>query len=48
MYDIAISTACPSLDYIIVDTVKDAEACVNYLRENHIGRATFLGLEKMA
>lgn len=47
MYDTAISTACNQLDFIVVDSVRDAEACVNYLRENKIGRATFIGLDKM-
>jgi structural maintenance of chromosome 4 len=46
-YDTAISTASPQLDYIVTDSVKDGEACINYLRENNIGRGTFIGLDKM-
>ena len=46
-YDVAISTACGSLDFIVVQTVKDAEACMNFLRVNRIGRSTFIALDKM-
>ena len=34
------------LDYIVVDTTKDGQDCINYLRECDIGRANFLVLEK--
>ena len=27
--------------------MKDAEACVKYLKDNNIGRAAFIGLDKM-
>ncbi|CAK9829684.1 Structural maintenance of chromosomes protein 4 [Anthophora retusa] len=45
-YDIAISTACGPLDNIVVDTVTTAQACITFLRQNDIGRATFIPLEK--
>lgn len=45
-YDVAISTACGPLDNIVVDTVTTAEACIRFLRENNLGRATFIPLEK--
>ena len=45
-YDIAISTACGPLDNIVVDTVSTAESCIKFLRENDLGRATFIPLEK--
>ncbi|XP_008553435.1 structural maintenance of chromosomes protein 4 [Microplitis demolitor] len=45
-YDVAISTACGPLDNIIVDTVATAETCIQFLRDNNIGRATFIPLEK--
>ncbi|XP_053981159.1 structural maintenance of chromosomes protein 4 [Hylaeus volcanicus] len=45
-YDIAVSTACGPLDNIVVDTVATAEACIKFLRQNDIGRATFIALEK--
>ena len=34
------------LDYIVVDTTKDGQDCINYLRESDIGRANFVVLEK--
>lgn len=45
-YDVAISTACGPLDNIIVDTVTTAQACITFLRQHNIGRATFIPLEK--
>ncbi|CAL7944659.1 unnamed protein product [Xylocopa violacea] len=45
-YDVAISTACGPLDNIVVDTVATAQACITFLRQNDIGRATFIPLEK--
>ncbi len=45
-YDIAVSTACGALDYIVVETTADAQACVAHLRANNLGVATFLILEK--
>lgn len=34
------------MDNIIVDTVGTAQACITFLRQNDIGRATFIPLEK--
>ncbi|XP_030466328.2 structural maintenance of chromosomes protein 4 [Syzygium oleosum] len=45
-YDIAISTACPGLDYIVVETTSAAQACVQLLRKEKLGVATFMILEK--
>ncbi|KAJ0100237.1 hypothetical protein Patl1_21910 [Pistacia atlantica] len=45
-YDIAISTACPGLDYIVVETTDAAQACVELLRREKLGVATFMILEK--
>lgn len=45
-YDVAVSTACAALDYIVVETTADAQACVAHLRANNLGVATFLILEK--
>ncbi|KAG9456777.1 hypothetical protein H6P81_001285 [Aristolochia fimbriata] len=45
-YDIAISMACPGLDYIVVETTATAQACVELLRRKSLGVATFLILEK--
>ncbi|XP_031093373.1 structural maintenance of chromosomes protein 4 [Ipomoea triloba] len=45
-YDIAISTACAGLDYIVVETTAAAQACVELLRNKNLGVATFMILEK--
>ncbi|KAK4772858.1 hypothetical protein SAY87_027877 [Trapa incisa] len=45
-YDVAISTACPGLDYIVVETTDAAQACVELLRRENLGVATFMILEK--
>ncbi|XP_012084705.1 structural maintenance of chromosomes protein 4 [Jatropha curcas] len=45
-YDVAISTACPGLDYIVVETTAAAQACVELLRRENLGVATFMILEK--
>ena len=47
-YDVAISTACPSLDNIIVDTVEVGQQCIDYLRKNNLGRANFICLDRLA
>ena len=45
-YDIAVSTACGSLNYILVETTADAQQCVSYLRKNNLGRGDFVALDK--
>lgn len=45
-YDAAISTTCGALDNIVVDTVATAEQCIRFLRENNLGVATFVALDK--
>ncbi len=45
-YDIAASTSCSALDYIVVDTTSDAQRAVELLRKGELGVATFLILEK--
>ncbi|XP_058224074.1 structural maintenance of chromosomes protein 4-like isoform X2 [Rhododendron vialii] len=45
-YDVAISTACAGLDYIVVETTSGAQACVEFLRRRNLGVATFMILEK--
>uniref|UniRef100_A0A8C6F0A5 Structural maintenance of chromosomes protein n=1 Tax=Monodon monoceros TaxID=40151 RepID=A0A8C6F0A5_MONMO len=47
-YDIAISSCCHALDYIVVDSIDTAQECVNFLKRQNIGVATFIGLDKMA
>lgn len=46
-YDVAISTACPSLDNLVVDTVEAGQQCVEHLRKNNIGRAKFILLDRL-
>ncbi|KAI9669167.1 MAG: hypothetical protein M1829_005168 [Trizodia sp. TS-e1964] len=46
-YDVAISTACPSLDNIVVDTVEVGQQCIDYLRKNSLGRAMFILLDRL-
>lgn len=41
-YDVAISTACGGLDFIVVETTTAAQACVELLRTKQLGVATFL------
>eukprot|EP00897_Mesotaenium_endlicherianum_P001579 jgi/Mesen1/1449/ME000132S00395 len=45
-YDVAISTACGALDYILVDSGATAQACVELLRAKSLGVATFIMLDK--
>ena len=47
-YDIAISTACPALDNLVVDTTEVGQQCVEYLRKNSLGRANFILLNQLA
>lgn len=46
-YDVAISSSCGALDNIVVDTIDTAQKCVNFLKEQNIGVATFIGLDKV-
>jgi len=46
-YDVAVSTACPALDHIVVDTINTAQQCVEHLKQHGVGVATFIGLDKM-
>lgn len=47
-YDVAISTACPSLENMVVDTVEVGQQCIEYLRKNNLGRANFILLDRLA
>ncbi|RKO98516.1 hypothetical protein CXG81DRAFT_526, partial [Caulochytrium protostelioides] len=47
-YDVAVTTACGSLDNIVVDTVESAQACLRFLKQNNVGRATFTCLDKLS
>ena len=45
-YDGAVSTACGPLDNVVVDTVDTAQKCIQFLKQNNLGVATFIALEK--
>eukprot|EP01080_Neovahlkampfia_damariscottae_P000698 gene698-8950_t len=47
-YDVAISTACPALNSIVVENTKSAKHCVEYLRKNQLGVATFLMIDEIS
>ncbi|PYI32289.1 hypothetical protein BP00DRAFT_369355 [Aspergillus indologenus CBS 114.80] len=46
-FDVAISTACPALDNMVVDTVEVGQQCIDYLRKNNLGRANFILLDRL-
>ncbi|KAK9365403.1 RecF/RecN/SMC [Lipomyces kononenkoae] len=46
-FDVAISTACPALNNLVVDNVETGQACIEYLRKNNLGRAMFMLLDKL-
>ena len=47
-YDVAISTACSQLDFLVVDTTQNARNIISYLRNNNIGTASIIILEKVS
>jgi structural maintenance of chromosome 4 len=47
-YDVAISTAAPQLENMVVDTVEVGQSCIDYLRKNNLGRANFILLDRLA
>lgn len=46
-YDVAITTACPALNNIVVDNVEVGQKCIDHLRRNNLGRANFILLDKL-
>ena len=46
-YDVAVSTACGALNNLVVDTVEQGQGCIEYLRKQNVGRASFMVLEKL-
>lgn len=46
-YDVAITTACGALNNLVVDTVEQGQACIEYLRKGNVGRASIMVLEKL-
>jgi structural maintenance of chromosome 4 len=47
-YDVAVSTACGALNNLVVDTVEQGQSCIEYLRKQNVGRASFMVLEKLS
>nr|KAJ3421945.1 hypothetical protein HK105_001747 [Polyrhizophydium stewartii] len=47
MYDVAVTTACGSLDAIVVETVETGQKCIEFLKRNNLGKATFICLDKL-
>lgn len=45
-YDVAISTCCPQLDHVVVDTVETAQECIEFVRRENLGRVNFIALDK--
>mmetsp|Transcript_9903 Transcript_9903/g.32675 ORF Transcript_9903/g.32675 Transcript_9903/m.32675 type:complete len:1366 (+) Transcript_9903:88-4185(+) len=46
-YDVAISTACGMLDHIVVETSKGGQMCIEYLKQQQLGRASFIVLDQL-
>ncbi|KAL9925070.1 structural maintenance of chromosomes protein 4-like [Glossina fuscipes fuscipes] len=46
-YDAAISAACDALDGIVVENADVAQKCIEYLKYNGLGRASFIPLENI-
>ena len=46
-YDVAISTCCGRLQNIVVEDVNTAQQCIQFLKTNNLGHATFIALDKM-
>ncbi|KAF9230140.1 SMCs flexible hinge [Melanogaster broomeanus] len=47
-YDVAISTACDALHNMVVDTVSQSQACINFLCSQSVGRASFMVLKELS
>jgi len=46
-YDIAVSTACGMLDAIVVETTENAQAVIDFIRSQDLGRTTCICLQKI-
>ncbi|OMJ91395.1 hypothetical protein SteCoe_6079 [Stentor coeruleus] len=47
IYDIAVSSGIPGLDYIVVDTVTNGNDLINFVREKNLGKVNIIVLEKL-
>ncbi|KAK0504192.1 hypothetical protein EDD18DRAFT_1457261 [Armillaria luteobubalina] len=46
-YDVAVTTACGNLNFMVVDKVEQGQACIKHLRSQNAGRTSILVLEKL-
>ncbi|XP_027201121.2 structural maintenance of chromosomes 4-like protein gluon [Dermatophagoides pteronyssinus] len=46
-YDVAVSTACGRLKNFVVDTIDNAQKCVEFLKQQKLSSATFIALDKL-
>ncbi|KAF9360829.1 hypothetical protein BGX34_007484 [Mortierella sp. NVP85] len=46
-YDVAVSTACPALDNIVVDNVEVGQQCVEFVRKSNLGRVSLILLNQL-
>ena len=46
-YDVAISTACSMLDHIVVESVAGGQQCIEFLKRERLGRASFIVLSEV-
>ena len=46
-YDVAVSSACSMLDFVVVDTAAAAERAIEFLRASKQGRGNFIALDQI-
>lgn len=46
-YDVAISTACGSLDHLVVQNSDGATKAIKFLKQQNAGRASFIVLDSI-
>ena len=46
-YDVAVSTACGYLDFLVVETEAGGAACIEHLRKHNLGRTSFIVLSQI-
>lgn len=47
-YDVAVTTACGALNWLVVETTEGGQKCLDFLRAKNLGRAKFIILDKMS
>ena len=45
--DVAVSTAAPALNYLVVDSTEGGQRCIEFLRKHNLGRARFVVLDRI-